>query len=69
MVRLYRRMQAERMQSKLLLQVHDELVFETPKSVVAAEAEVIKAEMAAAMTLSVPLRAEAGWGANWANAK
>ncbi len=69
MVRLYRRMRAENMQSKLLLQVHDELVFETPKDVVAAEAEIIKAEMAAAMTLAVPLKAEAGWGANWADAK
>jgi DNA polymerase-1 len=69
MVRLYRRMQAEQMQSKLLLQVHDELVFETPKEAVEAEAEIIKAEMAAAMTLDVPLKAEAGWGANWADAK
>ncbi len=69
MVRLYRRMRAENMRSKLLLQVHDELVFETPADVVAAEAEVIKAEMAAAMTLAVPLKAEAGWGKNWADAK
>ncbi len=69
MVRLYRRMRTEQMQSKLLLQVHDELVFETPADVVAAEAEVIKAEMAAAMTLAVPLKAEAGWGKNWADAK
>ena len=69
MVRLHRRMQAEKMQSKLLLQVHDELVFETPKDVVEAEAEIIKAEMAAAMTLAVPLKAEAGWGPNWADAK
>jgi DNA polymerase-1 len=69
MVRLHRRMRAENMQSKLLLQVHDELVFETPKDVVEAEADVIKAEMAAAMTLAVPLKAEAGWGPNWADAK
>ena len=69
MVKLFRRMQAENMQSKLLLQVHDELVFETPKDVVAAEADIIKAEMAAAMTLDVPLKAEAGWGPNWADAK
>ena len=69
MVRLHRRMRTEKMQSKLLLQVHDELIFETPKGVVEAEAEVIKAEMAAAMTLDVPLKAEAGWGANWGDAK
>ncbi len=69
MVRLHRRMRAERMRSKMLLQVHDELVFETPADVVEAEAEIIKAEMAAAMTLAVPLKAEAGWGQNWADAK
>ena len=43
MVNLYRRMRRERMQSKLLLQVHDELVFETPEAVVEAEAKVIQA--------------------------
>jgi DNA polymerase-1 len=69
MVNLYRRMRREQMQSKLLLQVHDELVFETPEAVVEAEATIIQQEMAGAMSLSVPLKAEAGWGKNWAEAK
>jgi DNA polymerase-1 len=37
--------------------------------VVAAEAAVIQQEMAGAMQLSVPLKADAGWGKNWAEAK
>ena len=69
MVSLHARMRAEQMQSKLLLQVHDELVFETPDAVVEAEAKVIQQEMAGAMTLSVPLKADAGWGKDWATAK
>ncbi len=69
MVNLHRRMRRENMQSKLLLQVHDELVFETPDAVVEAEARVIQEEMSGAMTLTVPLKADAGWGKNWAEAK
>jgi DNA polymerase-1 len=69
MVRLHRTMREEKMQSKMLLQVHDELVFETPADLVEAEAAVIKREMESAMTLKVPLKAEAGWGKNWADAK
>ena len=69
MVSLYRRMRSDQMRSKLLLQVHDELVFETPEAVVEAEAKVIQAEMSGAMSLSVPLKADAGWGKNWAGAK
>ena len=69
MVNLHRRMGRESMRSKLLLQVHDELIFETPADVVEKEAAIIQEEMANAMTLSVPLKAEAGWGKNWADAK
>ena len=69
MVNLYRRMRRDQMQSKLLLQVHDELVFETPEAVVEAEAAVIREEMSGAMTLTVPLKADAGWGKDWASAK
>jgi DNA polymerase-1 len=69
MVRLHRTMREQKMQSKMLLQVHDELVFETPADVVEAEAAVIKREMESAMALKVPLKAEAGWGKNWAQTK
>jgi DNA polymerase-1 len=69
MVRLHRSMREQKMQSKMLLQVHDELVFETPADVVESEAAIIKREMESAMTLKVPLKAEAGWGKNWAETK
>jgi DNA polymerase-1 len=53
----------------MLLQVHDELVFETPRESVQAEAEMVRQEMTGAMKLSVPLRVEVGWGNNWQEVK
>ena len=69
MVNLHRRMKRENSPSKLLLQVHDELVFETPENVAEQEAAVIREEMTGAMTLKVPLKVESGWGKNWQEVK
>jgi DNA polymerase-1 len=69
MVKLHRRMKRENLRSRLLLQVHDELVFETPIEAVESEAAIIRQEMVNAMKLSVPLKVEVGWGKNWADAK
>jgi DNA polymerase-1 len=71
MVNLHRRMKKEKLKSRMLLQVHDELVFETPADVVEQEAEIIRQEMANAMSdrLTVPLKVEVGWGKNWDDAK
>jgi DNA polymerase I len=71
MVNLHRRMKKEKLKSRMLLQVHDELIFETPADVVEQEAEIIRQEMANAMSdrLTVPLKVEVGWGKNWDDAK
>jgi DNA polymerase-1 len=69
MVNLHRRMMREKMKSKMLLQVHDELVFETPIEAVEQEAAIIREEMSNAMKLSVPIKVEVGWGKNWQDAK
>ncbi|PIS28164.1 DNA polymerase I [Candidatus Saganbacteria bacterium CG08_land_8_20_14_0_20_45_16] len=55
--------------SKLILQVHDELVLECPKSEVETTKQIIEAEMVAALELSVPVKIEVGIGASWAGAK
>ena len=52
----------------MLLTVHDELVFEVPTHHVEEAADLVKREMEAAYELTVPLRADLGWGANWAEA-
>ena len=68
MVNVYRRMKAEGLKSRLLLQVHDELIAECPED----EAEYVKAllteEMSGAAKLSVPLTANAKTGRTWAEA-
>jgi DNA polymerase-1 len=53
---------------RMLLTVHDELVFEVAERGVEEAAALVKQEMESAYELSVPLRADVGWGANWAEA-
>ena len=69
MLNVYRRIKRDHHPSKLLLQVHDELVFETPSDRVEEEASMVREEMTSAMKLSVPLKVEVGWGKNWQEVK
>lgn len=56
------------LKTRMLLQVHDELIFEAPENEVDATIEAVKATMEGAVSLSVPLIAEAGVGDSWAEA-
>ncbi|WP_119418409.1 DNA polymerase I [Desertibaculum subflavum] len=56
------------LKAKMLLQVHDELVFEVPEAERDATAATVRHEMEAAATLSVPLVVETGFGRNWGEA-
>jgi len=49
----------------MLLQVHDELIFEVPEKELDATTETVRAVMEAAADLSVPLVCDTGTGANW----
>jgi DNA polymerase I len=69
MIRVHRRLQKENRPSRLLVQVHDELVFETPADSVEKEAEMVREEMTTALKLSVPLKVDIGWGKNWQEVK
>jgi DNA polymerase-1 len=69
MLHVHKRLTETRSASRMLLQVHDELVFETPQAVVEAEAALVRDEMTKAMTLRVPLKVEVGWGKNWQEVK
>jgi DNA polymerase-1 len=55
--------------AKMILQVHDELVFEVPKSEVEKTEALVKERMENVYPLRVPLKVHLGWGANWAEAK
>ena len=68
MIRIQKRINAENLPLKMMLQVHDELVFECPRDQVDAMAQMVKAEMEGAMQLKVPLVASVGFGENWLEA-
>jgi DNA polymerase-1 len=72
MLNVYHRIRRENRPSKMLLQVHDELVFETPADAVEQEASMVRQEMVDAgkqLGLIVPLKVESGWGKNWQEVK
>jgi DNA polymerase-1 len=69
MLRVHERIHRESRPSRMLLQVHDELVFETPADRVEDEAAMVRHEMVNAMKLRVPLKVEVGWGKNWQEVK
>lgn len=68
MLAVYRRLSAEHMEGKLILQVHDELIVECPQSEGEQVARILEEEMERVVSLSVPLLAEAHVGRSWADA-
>ncbi|WP_374631133.1 DNA polymerase I [Ferrovibrio sp.] len=68
MGRLPAALAAEKLKARMLLQVHDELVFEAPADQAEATMALAKQVMQSAAKLSVPLDVEAGQGANWDDA-
>ncbi len=68
MVKLPAAMQAAGLTSRLILQVHDELLFEAPDEEAATTAAVAQATMQAAVQISVPLTVETGIGKHWGDA-
>ena len=68
MVNTDRRLRAEGLRAKLILQVHDELIVECPEEERESVIRLLREEMENAVSYSVPLTAETGWGKNWAEA-
>jgi DNA polymerase-1 len=68
MIRLPKALADAGLRSRLLLQVHDELLFEAPEDEVAALTALAKRVMQDAAVLSVPLVVETGTGRTWADA-
>lgn len=69
MVRVQHRIDRDELNMKMLLQIHDELVLETPNDLAEKHAAIVGEEMENALTLRVPLRTETGIGDNWMDAK
>ena len=69
MIAIDRRLEQERYQARLLLQVHDELLFEAPPQEIQALARMVKHEMENVQKLEAPLLVDVGVGENWRDVK
>lgn len=69
MVRVYNRLKEEKMDAKLILQVHDELIVEAPKNEIEKAAKILSEEMENACKMKVRLRADVNTGRTWYDAK
>jgi len=65
MVAIHRRLQRESLRARMILQVHDELVFEAPEGEKAKVEHLVREEMEGALTLKIPLKVDIGWGNTW----
>ena len=68
MVKVDRALKAENLRAKMVLQIHDELVFDCPKAEAERLKEIVRREMSAAYDFGVPLDVGIGEGANWLDA-
>ena len=68
MISIAQKLHSQKRETKMILQVHDELVFEVPKKELAEVQEMVKYEMEHALKLSVPILVDIHTGKNWAEA-
>jgi DNA polymerase I len=69
MVKTHERLKREKLKTRMILTVHDELVFESPEAEADSAREIIQAEMEGVYSLRVPLKVDVGTGKNWKEAK
>jgi DNA polymerase-1 len=68
MINIWRRFSDGKLKTKMILQVHDELLFECPMHELEIIRDIIKEEMEGVISLSVPLLVDIHVGKNWAEA-
>lgn len=68
MIRLHERIESEKLPLRMLLQVHDELVFEAPREDAERMGELVREAMSGALALRVPLKVDVGIAGNWMEA-
>jgi DNA polymerase I len=66
MINIDRRIREDGYKGRMIMQVHDELIFDVPKTELEALQKMVVHEMQTALPLSVPVKVEAGSGPNWA---
>ena len=65
MVNIHKKIKEDGYHSDMILQIHDELIFEVPKYEIENFSKLVKFEMENALQLSVPLKVDYNWGPSW----
>jgi DNA polymerase I len=68
MIAIWRRLNSESLPARMLLQIHDELIFEAPAEDLASLADMVREEMSGVWKMQVPLKVDLKSGPNWADA-
>jgi len=66
MIAIHRRLKSDTLASRMILQIHDELVFEAPHDEIDLLGRLVQNEMQNVLSLRVPLKVDVKWGDNWA---
>ena len=69
MILVDRAIRARGLRARMLLQIHDELVFEAPDEEIPRLAEIVRREMTTALDLTVPIEVDLAAGPNWLDVK
>ena len=65
MINIHNKIKKHKYKTKMILQIHDELIFEVPKYEIENISKLVKFEMENAVKLSIPLKVDSNWGASW----
>ena len=68
MINIAKRIEREDLSTKMIMQVHDELVFELPEKELEAVKQLVQEEMENVVEMTVPLKVGIHWGKNWSEA-
>ena len=68
MIRIAHKLRDNKFRSRMLLQIHDELIFEVPPEEIDGMKRLVRTQMEGVMKLSVPLKVDLGVGSNWSDA-
>ena len=69
MIKIWKDIKGQKLKSRMLIQVHDELLFEVPDKETKEMEALVKKGMESAFSLKIPLKVNLSWGVNWAEAK
>ena len=65
MIEIYRELKRRGLKTKMIVQVHDELIFEAPLTELDQAAQMVRAKMENALELKVPIKVDIGMGKSW----